>query len=88
MFFDDPLLLTVAVAFGGWLGWAMAGRPKVQTPAVASLVVALTAGLATWLVAGGDPATSGGQAAISLSVGAGAALVSYYLRSRRVGAPR
>ncbi len=85
MFFDDPVLLAVAVAFGAWLGWAMASRPAVRNPAIVSLLVALGAGLATSVIAGVDPATSGGQAAVSLTVGPAAALLTYSARSRGGG---
>lgn len=56
------------------MGWGLAARADDRTAVLSSVVVAIVAGAMAWLV--GDPGSRTAVAGMSLTIGAGAGLVT------------
>lgn len=79
---DDIRIVLVALVFGGLMGWGLATRADDRPAVLVSVITALVVGVVAWIV--GDPDGTTAVAGMSLTIGAGAGLVTAVTTYRRV----
>ena len=71
---DDVRIALVALVFGGLMGWGLATRADDRPAVLVSVITALVVGVVAWIV--GTPDSRTAVAGVSLTIGAGAGLVT------------
>lgn len=79
---DDLRFVLVAVAFGALMGWGLARRAGDRRAVIASIALAAAIGVVAWIVGMDHPGSDPAVAGVTLTLGAGAALVSAVVTGR------